>query len=66
MVATLGKIGPAARAAGPDLVPLLKGDPKEKGKDLPARLEVAFVLAAIEAKRLGRPIPVLISGCGRE
>lgn len=62
VVATLGKIGLAARAAGPDLVPLLKRDPKEKGKDLPARLEVAFVLAAIEAKEIARAIPVLVSG----
>ena len=60
LMATLGKIGPAARAAGPDLAPLLKPDPKEKNPL--ARLAVAFVLVDIEAEEVTQAIPVLIAG----
>ena len=59
VIATLARIGPGAKAAGPDLVPLLKPDPKEKNPL--ARLEVAFVLVDIEAEEVTRAIPLLIA-----
>lgn len=61
LVTTLAKMGPAAKEAGPDLLPWLKRDPKENVS--PLALETAYALLEMGAADLGKgePIAVMVS-----
>ncbi len=60
LIGTVAKIGAGAKAAGPELVPFLKRDPKVLAIP-PLALETAHVLVEIEALEAAEAVPILIS-----
>jgi HEAT repeat protein len=59
IIEAIGTMGAAAKAAGPELVPFLKRDPK--AKEHPVALATAHVLVEIEATETAEGVPLLVS-----